>query len=412
MSAAAFTATLSRRDLAELLAEARSRTVLLVSPLSRTDLLLRPGDAVRTVMEELNDIVRFEDRLLAGDSSQVDADSSSYDEWFDRMVEVRQRALDRLEAVQEPDPWASIEHRTRMAVEHEYRRGEAILETLQLLGETYRAPRRTLLPRGRRLADPGAMTRFPGGTVELGAAPGTLTWPDEQPARRLEIEPFWMDVLPVTNGEYATFMAAGGYMESGLWSEAGWEWVRATEARMPAVWIWEDGAWWTRWMDQVAPLDLNCPVGPVSYYEAEAFARFVGKRLPTEVEWEVAASWDPEFQSRRAYPWGNMPPSPNVANLDQLAFQPAAVGAFPGNISALGCYGLMGDLWEWTTSAFVPFPGAHLTDPLHPAYRADFKVLKGGSWASRPGAIRSTVRRAADPAARHCFSGFRCAHDA
>ena len=405
MSAAPSSGTLSRRDLAELLAEARSRTVLLVSPLSHAELLTRPAESVGTVMEELDAIVRFEDRWLAGEFSQPDADSHSYDEWFDRMVEVRQRVLDRLEAVEG--------HRARLVVEHEYRRGEAILETLQLLGETYRAPRRTLLPRGRRLADPGAMTRFPGGAVELGAAARTLTWPDEQPARRREVEPFWIDVLPVTNGEFATFMAAGGYMESRLWSEPGWKWVHATETRMPAGWIWEDGAWWSRWMDRMAPLDLNCPVGPVSYYEAEAFARFVGKRLPTEVEWEIAASWDPEFQARRAYPWGNMPPSPNVANLDQLAFEPAPIGAFLGNISALGCYGLMGDLWEWTASAFLPLPGA--TDPWAPVlvtYRGDFKVLRGGSWASRPGAIRSTVRKAADPSARHCFSGFRCAHDA
>ncbi|HEX7337520.1 MAG TPA: SUMF1/EgtB/PvdO family nonheme iron enzyme [Gemmatimonadales bacterium] len=388
MPAAALTATLSRRDLAELLAEARSRTVLLVSPLSDAELFLQPDNSVRSVMEELDEIIRFEGRWLGSDSPE-EAGSQSYDEWFDRMVELRQQALDRLDAMEG--------QRARLVLEHEYRRGEAILETLQLLGETYRAPRRTRLPRGRRLADPGAMTRFPGGTVELGAQPETPVWPDEQPARRLEVEPFWMDVLPVTNGEYATFMAAGGYMESGLWSDAGWKWVRGTEARMPAVWIWEEGAWWCRWMDRMAPLDLNCPVGPVSYYEAEAFARFVGKRLPTEAEWEVAASWDPEFQSRRAYPWGNMPPSPNVANLDQLAFEPAAVGAFPGNISALGCYGLIGDLWEWTASAFD---------------RAGFKVLKGGSWASRPGAIRTTIRKAADPGARHCFSGFRCAHDA
>ena len=384
MPAAALSGTLSRRDLAELLAEARSRTVLLVSPLSDAELFLQPNKSVRSVMQELDDIIRFEGQWLA-EESPGEAGSGSYDEWFDRMVELRQRTLDRLDAVEGPG--------ARLVVEHEYRSCEAILETLQLLGDTYRAPRRTLLPRGRRLADPGAMARFPGGPVELGAPAAGLTWPDEQPSRRLEVEPFWIDVLPVTNGEFATFMAAGGYLESGLWSDAGWEWIHGTEARMPAGWIWEDGAWWSRWMDRLAPLDLNCPVGPVSCYEAEAFARFVGKRLPTEVEWEVAASWDPEFQARRAYPWGNMPPSPNVANLDQLAFEPAAVGAFLGNISALGCYGLMGDLWEWTAGA-------------------DSKVLKGGSWGSRPGAIRTTVRKPADPSARHCFSGFRCAHGA
>ena len=387
MSAVAAPATLSRRDLAERLAEGRARTVLLVSPLSAAELGLRPATAVRAVLEELDDIVRFEEHWLAGGQPGSEA-SGTYDEWFDRMVEVRQRALDRLESAGEMDP-PPIEYRIRLVLEHECRRGEAMLETLQLLGEAYRAPRRTVLPRGRRLADPGAMIRFQGGTVELGGAE-----PDG-PSRRIEVPPFWMDVLPVTNGEYATFMAAGGYMDAGLWSEAGWMWARATEALMPAAWIWEDGAWFSRWMDRMAPLDLNGPVGPVSWYEAEAFARFVGKRLPTEMEWEVAAAWDPESQARRAYPWGNMPPSPHVANLDQLAFEPAAVGAFPGNLSPLGCYGMIGDLWEWTSSV----EGENL------------RVLRGGSWATRPTALRTATRKPADPGARHCFSGFRCAHD-
>lgn len=373
MFAVASPGTLTRRDLAELLAEARSRTVLLVSPLSAEDMLVRPHEAVRTVMEELDAIVRFENRWLAGGSDDAYPASRSYDQWFDRMIDVRERALD----LSPP-----VEH-TRLVLEHEYQRGETILETLQLLGERYRAPRRTALPLGRRLADPGAMTRFPGGTVELADS-------------SLDVAPFWIDVLPVTNGEYATFMAAGGYMDSRLWSDAGWEWARASDAQMPAVWTWEDGAWWSRWMDRMAPLDLTCPVGPVSWYEAEAFARFVGKRLPTGVEWEVAATWDPESQARRGYPWGNMAPSPHVANLDQLAFGPAAVGAFPGNLSPLGCYGVIGDLWEWTSSAD----------------QDDCKVLRGGSWATRPGAIGPAVRRAAHPASRHCFSGFRCAHDA
>jgi iron(II)-dependent oxidoreductase len=143
-------------------------------------------------------------------------------------------------------------------------------------------------------------------------------------------------------------------------------------------------------MDRDMPLDLACPVGCISCYEAEAFAAFVGKRLPTGVEWEAAASWDPEAQEPRQFPWGSMAPSPNVANVDQLAFQTAEIGAFPGNVSPIGCYGMVGDLWEWTAGG----------------------TLRGGSWATRPGAARVTARRSAAPSARHLFSGFRCAHDA
>jgi iron(II)-dependent oxidoreductase len=400
-----------RRHFAELLAEARARTILLVSPLTPEEMHARPSGAVQSVLSELERIVRFEGQWLAGVSSSPEP--ASYDEWFDHMIEVRQRALERLEAIDESGAVPSIEHRFRLVLEHEFRCDEAILETLQLLGEVYCAPRHTVLPRGRRLADPGAMARFPGGTVEIGAVTGSLTWPEEQPAHSVEVEPFWIDVMPVTNGDFITFMAAGGYTTAELWSEAGWSWVRSEEVRMPPHWIWEDGSWWNRWMDQPSPLDLTHPVGMVSYYEAEAFARFVGKRLPTELEWETAATWDPEAQARRSYPWGSMPPSPNVANLDQLAFEPAPVGAFPGNLSPIGCYGMIGDLWEWTASDFLPYPGHDgAAAALLTSFESGLKVLRGGSWATRPGAIRTTARRPVLPAARHVFSGFRCAHDA
>ncbi len=407
--------TLSRRRLAELLAEARARTVLLVSSLTEERMQLQPDDAVKPVLRELEQLVRFEQQWLAEGSGKEGAanpisDFGSYDAWFDAMVEVRQRSLERLDCVDDQASPLSVEHRCRLVLEHEYRRGEAILETLQLLPD-YRAPRRTTLPRGRRLADPGIMARFPGGTIPVGApAPG---WPDEDPIRPVELRPFWIDVMPVTNGDFITFMAAGGYMTSDFWSDEGWSWVRAAQIRMPRHWFWDEGSWWTRWMDRSRPLDLTHPVACVSCYEAEAFARFVGKRLPTEVEWEAAASWDPETQGRRLYPWGNMLPSPNVANLDQLAFDTAEGGAFPGNLSPIGCYGMIGDLWEWTAGVSVPNadPASADTGLLQDS-QSPAAVLRGGSWATRPGAARVTARRFASPSARHLFSGFRCAHDA
>lgn len=392
---------ISRRRLAELLAEARARTVLLVSPLSDSDMTTQPDDAVQPVLRELEQIVRFENQWLAQGSALDRADAAlpvieSYDEWFDSMMGVRQRSLERLESVDEQTSVPLVEYRCRLVLEHEYLRGEALLETLQLQ-TGYRAPRRTALPRGRRLADPGIMARFPGGSIPLGAASESTAWSDELAAHDVDVGPFWIDVMPVTNGDFITFMAAGGYVTADFWSEAGWEWVRASQVQMPRHWFWDDGRWWTRWMDRMMPLDLTCPVACVSCYEAEAFARFVGKRLPNELEWEAAASWDPETQSRRDYPWGNMPPTPNVANLDQLAFETAEVGAFPGNLSPIGCYGMIGDLWEWTDSAMDA--------------GAAPRVLRGGSWATRPGAARVTARKAAPPSARHIFSGFRCAHD-
>jgi len=386
--------TLSRKRLAELLAEARARTVLLVSPVSEEGMHAQPDEAVRPVLQELEEILRFELEWLA-EPEQGSGESvpgcGSYDEWFDAMLEIRERSLERLESVHGLGSLPSIEDRCRLVLEHEYRRGEAILETLQLQPD-YRAPRRVALPRGRRLADPGIMGRFPGGTVPIGASAETRVWPDEAPLDRVHVDPFWIDVMPVTNGDFITFMAAGGYMVTDYWSDEGWQWVRSNGVRTPRHWFWDEGAWWTRWMDRPTLLDLTCPVSCVSRYEAEAFASFVGKRLPTDLEWEAAATWDPESQDRRHYPWGSMAPSLNVANLDQLAFETAEVGAFPGNLSPIGCYGMIGDLWEWTAS---------------PA-----GVLRGGSWATRPAAARVTACKSSPPSARHIFSGFRCARDA
>jgi iron(II)-dependent oxidoreductase len=403
----------TRRIVAELLAEARARTLLLVSPLSNEEMSRRPNSAVNSVLAELERIVRFEERWLL-DASR-DSSIVSYDEWFDSMMDVRQRVLERLGEADLVVDRPSMGVRYRMVLEHEYQRGEAILETLQAQGDPYNPPQPRRPPRGRCLADPGFMVRFPGGTVEIGGTEDLCVWPEERPLHRVKVEPFWIDVMPVTNGDFLTFVAAGGYGSHEAWSDEGWDWVEASRARMPAHWSWRDGAWWSDWMGHAAPLDLTDPVAQVSWYEAEAFARFVGKRLPSELEWEAAAGWDPEAQTRRLYPWGNMPPTPHVANLDQLAFQPAAVGAFPGNVSPIGCYGMIGDLWEWTTSGFLPYPGPEeepVSIPPLSGYQQDNRVLRGGSWATRPGAIRITVRRPASPESRHLFCGFRCARNA
>jgi iron(II)-dependent oxidoreductase len=403
----------TRRLFAELLAEARARTLLLVSPLSNEEMSRRPDPAVNSVLAELERIVRFEERWLLDQSR--DSSIGSYDEWFDSMTDVRQRALERLGEVDLAPGRLSMEQRYRMVLEHEYLRNEAMLETLQAQGEPYNPMQRRALPTGRRLADPGFMARFPGGTVEIGATEELSVWSEERPLHRVTLEPFWIDVTPVTNGDFLTFMAAGGYGAPEVWSEEGWDWVTSSQARMPAHWSWRDGAWWNVWMGQAGPLDLTSPVTHICYYEAEAFARFVGKRLPSELEWEAAAGWDPEAQRRRQYPWGNMPPSPYVANLDQLAFRPAAVGAFPGNLSPIGCYGMVGDVWEWTTSEFLPYPGSDeeaISLPPLNRYRNDNRTLRGGSWATRPGAIRVSVRRPGAPESRHMFSGFRCARNA
>ncbi len=150
------------------------------------------------------------------------------------------------------------------------------------------------------------------------------------------------------------------------------------------------------------------------YWEADAYARWAGKRLPTETEWEVAASWDPVRGEKRRYPWGDEAPAWRHANLDQLLFETTQVGSYPAGVSPIGCWDMLGNVWEWTSTDFHGYPG-YETFP-YPEYSeaffgTEFKVLRGGSWATRFGAIRNTFRNWDYPIRRQIFSGVRCARD-
>jgi iron(II)-dependent oxidoreductase len=167
-------------------------------------------------------------------------------------------------------------------------------------------------------------------------------------------------------------------------------------------------------MDRAGPVDALRPVCHVSYHEADAYARWAGKRLPNEVEWETAAGWDESRGVMRQYPWGDELVTRHHANVDQLAFEPAPIGAYAHNVSPLGCYGMIGDVWEWTDSDFGGYPGfAAFPYPEYSEvfFGSDYKVLRGGSWATRPGAIRNSFRNWDYPIRRQIFSGFRCASD-
>jgi iron(II)-dependent oxidoreductase len=210
-------------------------------------------------------------------------------------------------------------------------------------------------------------------------------------------------------------MKDGGYRRRELWTEVGWAWLEQARVEAPRYWIRDGDGWCTRIMDRTADADSIQPVCHVCYYEAEAFARWADKRLPTEFEWETAASFDPATGEKRIYPWGDESPTPLHANVDQLAFDIAPIGSYPRNISPIGCYGMIGDTWEWTSSDFRGYAGfEHFPYPEYSEvfFGTDYKVLRGGSWATRPGAIRNTFRNWDYPIRRQIFSGFRCARDA
>jgi iron(II)-dependent oxidoreductase len=258
------------------------------------------------------------------------------------------------------------------------------------------------------------MVRFPGARVAIGTDDRSVAYDNERPRHQVDVPPFWIDAHPVSNGDFQVFIAAGGYATREYWSDAGWRWVNESGAGAPEYWERVEGEWITRSMDRVAPVDPRHPVCHVCYYEADAFARFAGKRLPTEIEWEAAASWDPATGAKLRYPWGDEAPTRSLANVDQLSFGTAPLGAYPKNLSPIGCSGMIGDVWEWTASDFRGWPGFEsfpYREYSEVFFGEEYKVLRGGSWATRPGAIRNTFRNWDYPVRRQIFSGFRCARD-
>ncbi len=434
--------TLTPGEVARLLQDARERTLLLIAPVPEDELMNQHDRLMSPVVWDMGHIAHFEElwlvRNLEGpvQFGEMPGIFNPFEnprsvrgqlalprlaDTLDHMACARRMVLDRIvdgdTGAADPQLLAGG-YVYRMVAQHEYQHNETILQALQLKdedGARYRAPRAIVPPAGRPVAaDADGMVRFPGGTVPIGTDDRTAAYDNERPRHPVQIAPFRIGAWAVTNGEYARFIADGGYDTRSLWSEAGWKHRQEANLTAPQFWEMRDGQWWTRSMDAETPVDPHRPVCHVCWYEAEAYCRWAGGRLPTEPEWEAAASWDPATGTQRAYPWGDEAPGPLDANLDQLAFQTAQVGAYPRNVSPIGAYGMIGDVWEWTASDFTRWPG-YQTFP-YPEYSElffgpDYKVLKGGSWATRPGAIRNTFRNWDYPIRRQIFSGFRMARD-
>jgi iron(II)-dependent oxidoreductase len=332
-----------------------------------------------------------------------------------RLEEIRVRVLDRLDAVELNDENPLLEggYVYNMVLQHEYQHNETILQTLQLKkGEPYRAPRSITFP--RRPIPAAGMVGLDAGRVTIGTTDRSAAYDNERPQHEIELRPFLIDRSPVTNGRYLDFMADMGYEREELWSEGGRRWLAESGALAPKYWARDSDGWSQRTMDITRPVDATRPVCHVCYYEAEAFAKWDGKRLPTEFEWEAAASWDPSTSSARRMPWGDSQADSRIANVDQLSFDTAPIGTY-GGLSPIGCSGMIGDVWEWTSSDFNGYPDFQsfpYKEYSEEFFGTDYKVLRGGSWATRPGAIRNTFRNWDYPIRRQIFSGFRCARDA
>ncbi|MGA7936124.1 MAG: ergothioneine biosynthesis protein EgtB [Kovacikia sp.] len=317
---------------------------------------------------------------------------------------IRSQVLDYLEEA----PLDQQERLWRWLLQHESQHAETIALVLELqkgqaAGEPMENRRFKIhLPRAfstaHRPPSPAPMVCVPAGYFNCGNdAIDALD--NERPVQGVDLEAYWIDREPVTCEQYRVFIESGGYQDPCWWTSDGWAWLQAAQVSRPRY--WKDGSEWGRH-----------PVCGVSWYEADAYARFVGKRLPTEAEWEKAASWNPVTQQRQIYPWGAAVPTPDHCNYGYQTGSTTPVDAYPPGNSAYGCYDMLGNVWEWTDSWFDGYHG-FTAYPYRGYSQAYFdnnhRVLKGGSWATFPWALRSAFRNWYHPHVREILVGFRCA---
>ena len=389
-------------DFGELLAEARGRTLALIDGVDEDD-LNRVHDPLNSpLVWDLGHIAAFEELWLcrrtgleplhpglakvydAAESTRADRGEMPYlrlSDAIDFLDGVRERALGVLDRA---DPFVM-----EMVLQHEHQHGETMLQTLQLAEPGTYTPERPRDWEGALTSPP--RVRIAAGEFLMGDPGDGFAYDNERPRHGVYLPAFEIDSRPVSNAGFAQFVEDGGYRWREVWDAQGWAWAQARGLERPRYWT-EHGE--ERRFERTEPLDPNLPVMHVSWYEADAFARWAGRRLPTEPEWERAASGT----------------EAGSANLDQLAFGPRPAQA----ASEAGALGMLGDAWEWTASAFGGYPGFSAFP--YPEYSEVFfgdthRVLRGGSWATRPRVARTTFRNWDLPYRRQIFAGFRCASD-
>ncbi|GAA2079595.1 selenoneine synthase SenA [Actinomadura alba] len=317
------------------------------------------------------------------------------------------------EEVRRLDATDVVRHFARYTVHHYDTHTEAFTYTRQGLG--YAPPELPGLTDAEAPEGAGGLqgdVEVSGGRFLLGAWHGDqFVYDNEKWAHEVEVAPFTIAKALVTQAEFATFVEAGGYADPRWWSDGG-EWLSVTAAAHPLYWRGEPGNWQRRHFDRWLDLEPDLPVSHVCWWEADAYCRWAGRRLPTEAEWEYAATGG--SRSKSSYPWGDGPAGPKNAATDWRGLGPVDVGTCEAGESPVGCRHMIGNVWEWTASTFVAYPNFE-RDSYYENSEQFFgsrKVLRGGSWATRGRYVRSTMRNYFPPERRDVLGGFRtCAAD-
>jgi len=338
---------------------------------------------------------------------------------------VDEQMLSFLESTSDPTIWSLV----RLGLEHEMQHQELLVYDIKhLLCDQFEVamsakPQSVVRVEGMAEIEGGLMwlgyaergsSRGSSPTVKEGQSGDEFAFDNEKPEHQVFIKDFAIDKAPVSNGDFLAFIQNGGYKNFRWWFSEGWETVNREHWHAPLYWEIHDGQWLIRDFDGLRPVSerLDEPVCHVSFFEASAYAKWLGKRLPTEAEWEKAACYDSNGV-KHLFPWGEQIPRAEQGNLFENGhWSPAPVGSYPQGVNPYGCHQLIGDVWEWTTSDYVPYPGFKSEfDEYNDKWFVNQKVLRGGSFATPQLHIRSTYRNFFHAHERWMTSGFRCAQD-
>lgn len=415
----------STQQLWEVLEETRVRSLELVDGLSEQTLTEVVTPLLSPLIWDLGHIANFEQRWLLGDESSLDGVYNPFDnprdtrgqlpvlapqDCFAYMAGVREQVERELEAL---DPYL-----IELVIQHEQQHNETMLQLLRMVDD-YKPIWLTAAPTLRsdlRVAG-SYWVEVPGGEYEIGRDQrdaSEFVYDNESHCHRVTLAGMQMARRPVTNAEYLEWVDAGGYRDDAYWSAAGRAWREEAAVTQPLGWRREgEGGWYEQYGAVQRLLQPQAPVIHVSWFEAEAFARSQGARLPSEFEWEVAAGFEPVSGERQLQPWGQRPWCPGDANLDQRSFGTTAC-ASDAPRTPLGFEQMLGQVWEWTSTTFSAYPDFQpgcYREYSAPFFDDGYYVLRGGSWATRPRTVTARFRNWDLPQRRQIFSGLRLARD-
>ncbi len=296
-----------------------------------------------------------------------------------------------------------------MGFHHECQHQELLVYDLQnLLADQYKPVKKSEKPIPVEIKQESV--NINGGIYNMGYNGEDYCYDIELPEHKVYLNDYKIDIFPVTNQQYLEFIEDGGYETYKYWLSDGWEKVKTNDWTAPMYWENIDGNWMVQNFQGLRNVSPKEPVCHVSYYEAEAYCKWAGKRLPTEAEWEKAACWNENKKQKTVFPWGNDLPTQQNANLlESHIWRCTDIGSYPESHSHYGCHQMIGDVWEWTSSEFTGYPGFTSSfDEYNDKWFTNQKVLRGGSFGTPKMSIRGSYRNFFRLDERWLFSGFRC----